>query len=138
MKFNTMKILYSLTVLTVLIAMSFPANSNNIQVEKEKTCMETMTIKEPYTCEVDICVPIEKTRRVKEYFTKTEMKTVKNPYTTLEPRKRTKMVTAYVPETVYEEKTKICKVKVPYTVEEEVPVKVTRMVPKKCSCCCKD
>ncbi|TWT82344.1 hypothetical protein CA13_38060 [Planctomycetes bacterium CA13] len=107
-----------------------------VEVLKEKTVMKPVTIEEPYTCEVDICVPIEKTRRVKEYFTKVEKKTVKNPYTTLEPRKRTKMVTAFVPETVHEEKTEICTVKVPYTVVREVPVQVTCMVPEQQACSC--
>ncbi|TWU21988.1 hypothetical protein [Novipirellula artificiosorum] len=107
-----------------------------VEVLKEKTVMKPVTIEEPYTCEVDICVPIEKTRRVKEYFTKTEKKVVKNPYTTLEPRKRTKMVTAFVPETVHEEKTEICTIKVPYTVFREVPCQVTRMVPKQQACSC--
>ena len=109
---------------------------NPVQVTKEQTVMEEVMVEEPYTCEVAITVPIKKTRRVKEFFTKTEKKTIKNPYTTLEPRKRTKMVLACVPETVYEEKTEVCTVKVPYTVTEEVPVTVTRMVPKTVTCGC--
>lgn len=107
---------------------------NPVQVTTEKTVMECVEVKEPYVCEVDIVVPIPKERRVKEYFTKTETKKVKHPYTTLEPRTRTKTVTAYVPETVYEEKTEVCKVKVPYTVEKLIPVQVTRKVPCDCSC----
>jgi len=109
---------------------------NIVQVTKETTVMEKVCVEEPYTCEVAICVPIKKTRRVKEYFTKTEKKVIKNPYWTLEPRKRTKMVTACVPETVYEEKTEICTVKVPYQVEKQVPCTVTRQVPKECPCAC--
>jgi hypothetical protein len=111
---------------------------NPVQVTKEKTVMESVSVEEPYVCEVPITVPIEKSRRVKEYFTKTESKTVKNPYTTLEPRTKTKMVTACIPETVYEEKTECCTVKVPYTVEKKVPVTVTRMVPKDCACSCQN
>jgi hypothetical protein len=111
---------------------------NPIQVDREETVMECVTIEEPYTCEVPITVPIKKTRRVKEFFTKTEKKTVKNPYTTLEPRTRTKMVIACVPETVYEEKTEVCTVKVPYTVTREVPVEVTRLVPQDCTCSCQE
>ncbi len=107
-----------------------------VQVTKEQTVMETVCIEEPYTCEVPISVPIKKTRREKEYFTKTETKTVQHPYTTLEPRKRTKMVIACVPETVYDEKTEVCCVKVPYTVTKEVPCQVTRMVPTTCECDC--
>ena len=107
-----------------------------VEVMKEQTVMETVTIEEPFTCEVCITVPIKKTRRVKEYFTKTEAKTIKHPYTTLEPRKRTKTVTACVPETVYEEKTECCTVKVPYTVTKQVACQVTRMVPKQCDCSC--
>ncbi len=110
---------------------------NPVEVIVEKIVMEELEIEEPYVCQVPIMVPIEKTRRVKEYFTKTEKKTVKNPYTTLEPRKRTKMVTAFVPETICEEKIEWCTVKVPYTVEREVEVEVTRMVPcdVPCECC---
>lgn len=107
-----------------------------VEVMKEQTVMETITIEEPYTCEICISVPIKKTRRVKEFFTKTETKTIKHPYKTLEPRKRTKMVTACVPETVYEDKTEICTVKVPYTVTKQVPCQVTRMVPVQCECSC--
>jgi hypothetical protein len=107
-----------------------------VEVTKEETVMETVCIEEPYTCEVPITVPIEKTRRAKEYFTKTTTKEIKNPYTTLEPRKRTKMVTAFIPETVYEEKTELCTVKVPYTVETMKEVEVTNMVPEQCTCSC--
>lgn len=109
---------------------------NPVQVQKEVTVMKEVCIEEPYTCEIDICVPIEKTRKVKEYFTKTETKTVKHPYKTLEPRKRTKMVTAFVPETVQEEVTRCVKVKVPYTVEKCVPKTVVKMVPQSCPCDC--
>lgn len=107
-----------------------------VEVTKEVTVMKEVCVEEPYTCEVDIVVPIEKTRKVKEYFTKTEPKTIKHPYTTLEPRKRTKTVTAFVPETVYEEKKQIRKVKVPYTVERQVPVTVVRMERRCCDCDC--
>jgi hypothetical protein len=109
---------------------------NPVTVTKEQIVMEPVTIEEPYECEVDICVPIEKERKVKEFFTKVEKKTITNPYTTLEPRKRTKMVTAFVPETVYEEKTEVCTVKVPYTIEKQVPCTVTKMVPQSCDCRC--
>ena len=98
---------------------------NPVQVVKEKTVMKTVTVQEEQVCDVAICVPMEKSRRVKEYFTKVEKKTVKNPYTTLEPVKRTKMVTVCIPETICEEKTEVCTVKVPYTITKEVPVKVT-------------
>lgn len=111
---------------------------NPVQVTKETTVMENVCVEESYECEVAICVPIEKTRRVKEYFTKVEPKTVKHPYTTLEPRTKTKTVIACVPETVYDEKTVCCTVKVPYTVEKQVPVCVTRMVPKDCACSCQN
>jgi len=46
------------------------------------------------------------------------------------------MVTAFVPETVYQEKTECCTVKVPYTVEKQVCVTVTKMVPETCACRC--
>jgi hypothetical protein len=112
---------------------------NPVEVTKEVTVMKEVCFEEPYECEVDIMVPIKKTRKAKEYFTKTEKKTIKHPYTTYEYRKRTKMVTACVPETIQVEKQRVCKVKVPYTVEKQVPVTVmkteTRRVP--CSCGCK-
>lgn len=110
--------------------------SRPAMVEKETVVMEPKTVEEAYECEVPITVPIEKVRKEKEFFTKTETKTVKNPYTTLEPRKRTKTVTAFIPETVYEEKIETCTVKVPYTETKQVPVQVTRMVPGKKICAC--
>lgn len=102
-----------------------PAKDTVTRTRKRTACDpetgEQVCVEESYECEVDLVVPIEKTRRVKEYFTNTEEKTVKHPYTTLEPRKRTKMVTAMIPKTVYEEQTRVCTVRVPHERERLVP-----------------
>ncbi|MEL6106953.1 MAG: hypothetical protein AAFU85_12985 [Planctomycetota bacterium] len=109
---------------------------NPVEVTKEVTVMKEVCVEEPYTCEVDIMVPIKKTRKVKEYFTKTEKKTIKHPYKTLEYRKKTKMVTAFIPEKVCVEEQRTCTVKVPYTVEKQVPVTVMKTVQQTCACDC--
>lgn len=106
------------------------------RVECDPETGEQVCVEEPVTCEIDIVVPIEQTRRVKEYFTKTEEKSIKHPYTTLEPRKRTKMVTAFVPETVYEEQSRVCKVRVPYQQQRLVPKSVFRL--QECQVPCED
>ncbi|MCO8123988.1 hypothetical protein NHH03_19750 [Stieleria sp. TO1_6] len=100
------------------------------------TEMQEVCVEEPYICEIGIMVPIKKTRKVKEYFTKTEKKTVKHPYTTLEYRKRSKTVTAFVPETVKVEQQRVCTVKVPYTVEKLVPVTVMQSQQQTTPCDC--
>lgn len=109
---------------------------NPVQVAKETTVMETVTVEEPYVCEIPLIVPIEKTRKTKEYFTATEKKKIEHPYFTLEHKERTKMVTAMIPETVYDEVPEVCVVKVPYTVEVEVPVPVTRKIRQSVPCRC--
>ncbi|MEO1616545.1 MAG: hypothetical protein AAFV88_11885 [Planctomycetota bacterium] len=109
---------------------------NPVEVAKEVTVMKEVCVEEPYECEVDIMVPIKKTRKVKEYFTKTEKKTIKHPYKTLEYRKKTKMVTAFIPETVQVEEQRTCTVKVPYTVEKLVPCTVMKPVEKSVPCSC--
>jgi hypothetical protein len=103
--------------------------SQMVEVTKEHTTLQEITFEEPYLCEVAVVAPIEKVRREKEYFTKTEVKTVKHPYETLEPRTRTKMITVCVPETVYEDKVVVRTVKKPYTVTREVPCEMAMAVP---------
>jgi hypothetical protein len=85
---------------------------------------------ETYECEEEICVPIERTRRVKQWDTKKEMKTVSHKYKTLEPRTKTKLRTVCVTERIPEVTTYEVCVCVPHTVEKQVQVKVCRMVPK--------
>ncbi|OYP36855.1 hypothetical protein CGZ80_07350 [Rhodopirellula sp. MGV] len=109
---------------------------NLVEVTKEVTEMQEVCVEEPYTCEVCITVPIKKTRKVKEYFTKTETKTIKHPYKTMEYRKKTKMVTACIPECVEVEEQRTVTVKVPYTVERQVPCTVMQTVEKRCACKC--
>ncbi|MEM6468729.1 MAG: hypothetical protein AAF802_04115 [Planctomycetota bacterium] len=113
---------------------------NPVEVTKEVTVMKEVCVEEAYECEIDIMVPIKKTRKVKEYFTKTEEKTIKHPYKTLEYRKKTKMVKAFVPETIQVEEQRTCTVKVPYTVEKLVPCTVMKpvekLVPCDCDCGC--
>ncbi len=109
---------------------------NPVEITQDVTVMKEVCVEEPYTCEVCIQVPIKKTRKVKEYFTKTETKTIKHPYKTMEYRKRTKMVTACIPETVQVEETRTCTVKVPYTVEKQVPCTIMKTVQQTCACDC--
>ncbi|MDM4018768.1 hypothetical protein [Roseiconus lacunae] len=109
---------------------------NPVEVTKEVTVMKEVCVEEPYTCEVDIMVPIKKTRKVKEYFTKTETKTIKHPYKSMEYRKKTKMVTASIPECVQVEEQRTVTVKVPYTVEKQVPCTVMKTVEQTCACDC--
>ena len=109
---------------------------NPVEITKEVTVMKEVCVEEPYTCEVCIQVPIKKTRKAKEYFTKTEKKTIKHPYKTAEYRKKTKMVIACIPETVNVEETRTCTVKVPYTVEKQVECTVMKTVQQTCACQC--
>ena len=108
--------------------------ANPVEVFQEQTVMENRTIEEFYPSEVTVMGSVAKIRREKEFFTKTTKKIVKNPYMTIEPRQRTKMVTELVSKTIYEEKTEICTARVPYTVTREVPVIVRRSVSHACEC----
>jgi ribosomal protein L28 len=103
---------------------------NLVKKEIEVTENKTVCIREPYECEVDICVPVERTRRVKVWETKTETKTVENCYETVVPKTRTKMVTVCVTEKVREVTKVPVEVKVPYTVEVEKDVRVCKWVPR--------
>jgi hypothetical protein len=100
-----------------------------VQHEVEVTENKTVCIREPYTCEVDICVPVERTRRVKVWETKTETKTVENCYESVVPKTRTQMVTVCVPEKVREVTKVPVEVRVPYQVEVEKKVRVCKWVP---------
>jgi hypothetical protein len=101
-----------------------------VKQEIEVTENKTVCIREPYTCEVDISVPVERTRRVKVWETKTETKVVENCYETVVPKTRTKMVTVCIDEKVPEVTTVPVEVRVPYQVEVEKKVRVCKWVPK--------
>lgn len=101
-----------------------------VEREVEVTENQMVEIKEPYTCEVTVCVPVERTRRVKVWETKTETKTVNHPYETVVPKTRVEMVTVCVTEKVPATKVVPVEVCVPYTVDVEKQVRVCKMVPK--------
>lgn len=101
-----------------------------VKHEIEVTENKTVCVREPYECEVDICVPVERTRRVKVWETKTETKTVENCHEEVVPKTRTKMVTVCITEKVPEVTKVPVEVRVPYTVEVEKNVRVCKMVPK--------
>ena len=115
--------------------MDVPATDHQTTTSRVATC-DGGCAEATCTCEVAITVPLKRTRKVKQYFTKKETKTVKHPYFAIESKKMTKMVTAMVPETVYDEKLVTKTIKVPYTVQEMVPVRVTRSVPQTTPCPC--
>lgn len=101
-----------------------------VEKEVEVTEDRMVTIKEPYQCQVDICVPVERVRKVKVWETKTEKKSVNHPYETIVPKERVQMVEVCVTEEIPETHVEEVEVCVPYTVEVQKEVRVCKMVPK--------